>query len=201
MNHEKTWTNERSLNEIRARNKSRGVYWGQQTSHSPALRESFDAQSQFPLADGALAQNRNELADKLGMPQDRRRWVTDVEGTPSLHCLLPLLIELTAARTTLEDDWMPTGAWQELAGQFMLQAVLEEYLRNGAFGDETFNTIFAFGCPGVVPMDDESDDISAMRRVFCDRESGHDQIPGWPKTRQQYINEVCRACSRPRACF
>lgn len=72
----------------------------------------------------------------------------------------------------------------------MLQAVIEEYLRNGAFGEEAFNTIFAFGCPGTEVADDEGIDIQAMRTVFCDEANPHEQIRGWAKTKRQYINEV-----------
>ena len=189
MNHDRTWTNEESLNEIRAQNKARGLYWEHCTTHSPALRNLFDAAKSFPLSDGALAANRQELASALGMPLDKRRWVTDVEGTPSLHCLLPLFIELTASRVSL-GEWAPTEEWLHLAGQFMLQAVIEEYLRNGAFGSESFNTIFAFGCPGTEPRSDEGSDVEAMRSVFCDEADPHKQIHGWSRLRRDYINEV-----------
>lgn len=72
----------------------------------------------------------------------------------------------------------------------MLQAAIEDYLHNGASGDESFNTIFAFGCPGVGAMEGEGEDIQAMRKVFCDPENEHGQVHGWSKTRRQYINEV-----------
>jgi hypothetical protein len=136
------------------------------------------------------------------MPRDRRRWVTDLDGTPSLHCLLPLFIELTAARTELEDEWLPTGNWFHLAGQFMLQAALEEYLRNGAYGSETFNTIFAFGCPGIVEREEEVGETMtrAMRSVFCNQDNPHEQVHGWAKTRRQYISEVSLGDLMPLLC-
>ncbi|KAF2000434.1 hypothetical protein P154DRAFT_576111 [Amniculicola lignicola CBS 123094] len=189
LNHDETWTTEASLNDIRTQNRNRGVYWQEHTPHSPALRQTFDTASQFPLSDGALAENRRELASALDMPPDRRRWVTDVEGTPSLYCLLPLFIELTAARVTL-GDFVPTEDWLHLAAQFMLQAVLEEYIRNGAFGPEPFNTIFAFGCPGADLTGDEGSDVIAMQKLFCDAMNPHEQIHGWAKTKRQYINEL-----------
>ncbi|KAF2242111.1 hypothetical protein BU26DRAFT_535063 [Trematosphaeria pertusa] len=189
LNHDKTWTTEESLNEIRALNKKRGSYWQQYTAHAPALRQPFDTLSEFPLSDGALAENRHELACALGMPQDKRRWVTDVEGTPSLHCLLPLFVELTAARVDL-GDWVPTEGWLDLVGQFMLQAVLEEYLRNGAYGEEYFNTIFAFGCPGTDRRPDDGADIQSMRTLFCVEGSPREQIHGWSRTKRRYIDEL-----------
>ncbi|KAF2704247.1 hypothetical protein K504DRAFT_494987 [Pleomassaria siparia CBS 279.74] len=189
MNHEKTWTTEDSLNEIRAQNKNRGSYWRQHTLHAPALRQPFDVSSEFPLSDGALAENRHELASALDMPLDRRRWVTDVAGTPSLHCLLPLFVELTAARVNL-GDWVASPEWLQLAAQFMTQAVLEEYLRNGAYGEEAFNTVWAFGCPGTNVAEGDGTDVVAMRKLFCTETNPHEQIHGWAKIRRQYISEL-----------
>ncbi|KAF2259985.1 hypothetical protein CC78DRAFT_42978 [Lojkania enalia] len=189
LNHDKTWTTKSSLNDLRAQNRNRGVYWQQYMPHVPALRDPFDTYSEFPLSDGALAENRNRLASALDMPQERRRWVTDLDGTPSLHCLLPLFIQLSAARVSL-GDFGPITDWYELAGQFMLQSVLEEYLRNGAFGDEPFNTIFAFGCPGTQASEDEDIDMAAMRTVFCDQRNRHGQIHGWTEARRKYIGEL-----------
>ncbi|KAF2174876.1 hypothetical protein K469DRAFT_724955 [Zopfia rhizophila CBS 207.26] len=189
LNHDNTWTNDRALSEIRAQNKYRGSYW-QETPHSPALRNPFDTYKEFPLSDGTLAENRHELASSLGMPESKRRWVTDLYGTPSLHSLLPLFIELTAARTAIGDGWETKPQWFQLAGQFMLQAVIEEYLRNGAFGEEPFNTIFAFGCPGRGVGSDEGADIRAMRILFCKENDSHEQVHGWARVKRQYINEL-----------
>ena len=117
LNHDQTWTTIESLNELRAQNKRRRQYW-EAAGREPALRRRFDPSSEFPLADGALAENRNNLASSIGQPHEKRRWVTDLEGTPTLHCLLSLFIELTAARVHL-GDWLPTEGWMHLVGQFM----------------------------------------------------------------------------------
>ena len=175
---------------MREQNKSRGDYWKHRTQHPPALSRPFDHQKDFPLSDGALYEHRSELASALGMPLDQRRWVTDVAGTPSLHCLLPVFIELTAARVNLDDDWVPTSEWFHLAGQFMLQAVIGEYLRNGAYGEETFNTIFAYGCPGVERWAEEPADVAAMRRLFCDEGNLRQENRAWTDVKRQYINEL-----------
>jgi hypothetical protein len=189
LQHDETWTNEESLGELRDQNKSRGEYWQQRTEQLPALHRPFDVQKEFPLSDGALFENRNDLASALSMPRDQRRWVTDMAGTPSLHCLLPLFIELTAARVSLEDDWMPTSEWLDLAGQFMLQAAIDDYLCNGAYGSDTLNTIFAFGCPGP-RWAEEGTDVTAMRRLFCDENNPREEIPEWSSIKRRYINEV-----------
>lgn len=196
LNHDKTWTSEESLNELRAQNRKRGSYWQQYTAHAPALPQAFDTLSEFPLSDGALAENRHELASSLGQSQDRRRWVTDVEGTPSLHCLLPLFMELTASRAMV-GDWMPDAGWMELVGQFMLQAVIEEYLQNGAYGEESFNTIFAFGCPGSARRPDEGTDIHAMRSLFSVEGNPREEIDGWSSIKRRYINELLPSQGSP----
>ncbi|KAF2827490.1 hypothetical protein CC86DRAFT_211813 [Ophiobolus disseminans] len=189
LQHNETWTNEESLSELRDQNKMRGEYWQQQTDQPTALQRPFDPEKEFPLSDGALFENRNHLASALNMPRNQRRWVTDVAGTPSLHCLLPLFIELTAARVNLEDDWEPTSEWFDLAGQFMLQAAIEEYLRNGAYGPETFNTIFAFGLPGP-RWAEEGTDVTAMRRLFYDESNPREEIREWSSIKQRYVNEL-----------
>jgi hypothetical protein len=121
---------------------------------------------------------------------DQRRWVADVAGTPSLHCLLPVFVELTAARVNLDDDWLPTSEWFDLAAQFMLQAVIGEYLRNGAYGDEAFDTIFAYGCPGVERWADEPADVAAMRRLFCAEGNLREENREWTRIKRRYINEL-----------
>ncbi|KAF9731453.1 hypothetical protein PMIN04_008243 [Paraphaeosphaeria minitans] len=188
LNHEQTWTTEESLNELRAQNRKRGQYWIH-TGCAPALQRPFDPSSQFPLADGALAENRHKLACAIDQPQERRRWVTDLEGTPTLHCLLPLFVQLTAARVQL-GDWVPSEGWMDLMGQFMFHAVLEEYLLNGACSEETFNTIFAFGCPGTERRSDESSDVEAMRTIFCSDARPYEEIPNWSDVRQCYVQEL-----------
>jgi hypothetical protein len=179
-----------SLGRLRDQNKSRWEYWQQRTDNTPPFYQPFDAEKEFPLSEATLFENRDQLASELKMPREQRRWVTDLAGTPSLHCLLPLFIELTAARVQLdEEDWMPSSEWFDLAGQFMLQAAIEEYLRNGAHGDETFNTIFAFGCPGA-RWAEEGADVSAMRRLFCDESNPREEIREWTDVKQRYISEV-----------
>jgi hypothetical protein len=131
------------------------------------------------------------LASDLDIPPDHSRWVTDIPGTTSLLCLLPLFLELAAARAVLEDDWVPTSEWFELAGEFMLQAVIEEYLLNGSHGEEVFNAMFAVGCPGVERWAEEGSDVTAMRRLFCDENNPRQQLQNWTSIRERCITKVC----------
>jgi hypothetical protein len=90
----------------------------------------------------------------------------------------------------LDDDWLPTEEWYELAAQFMLQAVIGEYLRNGAYGPAPFNTIFSYGYPGVQRWADEPDDVPAMRRVFCSQDDSRRQNQAWTEIKMRYIDEL-----------
>jgi hypothetical protein len=191
FHHSETWTCEESLNELRAQNARRGQFWQERTSHPPAARRPFDSANDFPLSDAALVANRDQLASDLDIPPDHSRWVTDIPGTTSLLCLLPLFLELAAARAVLEDDWVPTSEWFELAGEFMLQAVIEEYLLNGSHGEEVFNAMFAVGCPGVERWAEEGSDVTAMRRLFCDENNPRQQLQNWTSIRERCITKVC----------
>lgn len=153
---------------------------------------TFNTTHDFPLTHAALHANRRDLADHLAIPSDQRPWVDDpvTITPPSLHCLLPLLLELTAARMLLDDDWAPTSDCFDLLGQFMLHAILEAYLRNGAHDTTTFNTICALGCPGIDRWADEPPSITAMRTLFSQEGLPLVEQTTWTQTRTRYITEV-----------
>lgn len=196
-----TWTTPDSafLADIQDRIEARATFWEERTSHSAAIRETLDL-SEFPLAPETLTQNRTSLARSIGLPDTGGS--TDGTTLPSLMVLLTCFLELTAARMALEEDWHfwePSKDWRELAGQFMLQAVLEEYLRDGASGSEIFNAAFAFGCPGVPAEDGEPRDIKIMRKVFCKTGEGREdvQMHGWARTRRTWIGHVSNIDGSP----
>ena len=82
-----------------------------------------------------------------------------------------------------------------------VHAVIEEYLLNGEYGEDIFNTVFAVGCPQRLRQADDGSDIQAMRTVFCRQGRPFEQIAGWTQVKQRYIDEVClpihRTCRRP----
>ncbi len=90
----------------------------------------------------------------------------------------------------VDDDWVPTPECLDLAGEFMLQAVIEEYLRNGAQGEDPFNTAFAFGCPEVDELPEEPITVTAMRRLFSDQHDMNQQSTIWTDLKAHYINEA-----------
>ena len=100
-----------------------------------------------------------------------------------------MFIELTAARSSLGDEWQPTSDWFDLAGQFMLQAVVDRCLINGQCDTTAFTSIFAFGNPGV-ERPGEGKDVTAMRTLFCKDGSPPEELPEWTVIRRQYVKEV-----------
>lgn len=75
-----------------------------------------------------------------------------------------------------------------------MHAVLEEYLLNGAYSEQTFNTVFAFGCPGTERRPDDGDDVEGMRGLFCSEGRPNHQVPGWSEIKQRYVEEVRIRC-------
>ncbi|KAH9879879.1 hypothetical protein J1614_001903 [Plenodomus biglobosus] len=191
LHHSETWTTPDSLAALHEQNKARGEYWTQRTAHPPALPQTIHCSQEFPLPPSTLRSNRQHLADQLGTPPDQRKWIDDPSPTTPLSSLLPLFLELTSARVSLDDSWIPTSDWFDLLGQFLLHSVLEAYLEHGAASPSTFNTIFAIGCPGIPRWAEEPPSITAMRNLFC-HEDGHPrrEISAWTRTRAKYIAEL-----------
>lgn len=96
-------------------------------------------------------------------------------------------MELTALRTTLSDEWTPTSDWFDLAGQYMLQCVIEEYLLHGASGEEVFNAAFAFGGSRMKGVEEESE--NGVQKLFCE-DGGNKERKEWADVRRKYISEV-----------
>lgn len=184
---ENTWTTNDSLNETREQNRDRGH---EMQSSQFSFIIPIDQRHEFPLPVEVLEENRLRLAYSLKVPD---QWTEFGYGHPlpwpSLHDLLYIFMKLTAARVTI-GEWQVLSGWMDLAAQWMLQAVIEEYLLRGASGDETFNTIFAFGCPGRQARPDESEAIRVMRTLFCKQTNPNEQTDEWSKTRQEAIDDV-----------
>ncbi|KAF3004941.1 hypothetical protein E8E13_007446 [Curvularia kusanoi] len=101
------------------------------------------------------------------------------------------LITMTAV--CLREEWQPTSEWYDLAGQFMLQAVIDQYVITGCCHDETRTAIFAFGSPGAV-SNDEKPDIAAIRTLFCKDESPSEEHASWAAIRRRYVKESNELC-------
>lgn len=179
-----TWTSEESLQRIDAQNNARASLWsslhGSKKEHSNADRALNDESIKAIRRRRASNKNPSSAFDLIRFNSLDR---------PALDQLLPMFVELTSARTCLGDEWQPTSDWFELAGQFMLQAVIDQYIINGHCQTERLVAIFAFGSPGA-ERSEEAPDTAAMRRLFCKEGSRSEELPEWTTVRHRYIKEV-----------
>ena len=176
-----TWTNEESLQRLQEQNHARGKLWA--TLHDTTKERRRP--SWLSVMGSADREQRIKL---LQLPFSDTRQFTDPDR-PLLEHLLPLFIELTAARANLGDEWRPTSDWFDLAGQFMLQTVVDHYTCHDQCDKATFNSIFAFGNPGP-KTDGEESDVTAMRSLFCTEDVPQKELPEWTAIRRKYVREV-----------
>ncbi|KAJ4984909.1 hypothetical protein SVAN01_09603 [Stagonosporopsis vannaccii] len=179
-----TWSSEESLRRLKAQNTARGVLWSNLYSNRDEHMESDRI-----LNERSIRAVRQHRAADLSLPSSS----FDMDcfndpDRPALDDLLPIFMELTAARTCLDNEWQPTSDWFDLAGQFMLQAVIDQYMINGCCQTERLAAIFAFGNPGA-ERNGEATDIIALRRLFCKDGSWSEELPEWTALRHQYIKE------------
>ena len=157
-------------------------------SDSYGLEQKY-ATAHRTLDDLAITSARQHRASELNLPSTFPLDQFSDPDRPALDQLLPVFIELTAARTRLGDDWEPTSDWFNLAGQFMLQAVIDQYVTNGHCSSECFTAIFAFGNPGA-QREAEGTDVTAMRSLFCTGDATLTELPEWKGVKGNYIKIV-----------
>ena len=107
----------------------------------------------------------------------------------SLADLVPMFIGLSASRANLfEDDKVSAHeGWMDLAGEFMLQAALEQCLEYSDCSSTKLREIFSWGWR---PTPTKSwEDEEAVNDMFCDDEA-MDEIESWTKIRAKYIDLV-----------
>jgi hypothetical protein len=180
-----TWTSEESLSQLNQQNIDRGELWS--TVHSSKKEHVNSSQT---TTKGTIEAVRQSRVSDLHLPSSFTMDRFDDSDRPTLDQILPVFIELTAARAGLKEEWQPTSEWFDLAGQFMLQAVIDSYVVNGHCSEDTHTAIFAFGSPGVA-SNDERPDIAALRTLFCKDDSATEEHPTWTATRARYMKEVC----------
>ena len=179
-----TWTNEESLRQLKQQNADRGRLWS--TVHSSKKEH---VSSGHVLSEGTVEAARQSRASDLHLPSSFTMDRFNEPDRPTLDQILPVFMELTAARAGLKEEWQPASEWYDLAGQFMLQAVLDAYVVHGHCSEDTHTAIFAFGSPGAA-SNGERPDIAAMRTLFCKDGSPAAEHAGWTATRARYMKEV-----------
>ena len=102
-----------------------------------------------------------------------------------------MFVSLSAARSELQgvDAANITRQWMELAGEFMLQAALEQCLVYGTSSASKLREIFSWGwrpSPTQVVWDDER----IVNQMFCE-EGRHQEVEEWAAIRRDFVNMVC----------
>lgn len=179
-----TWASEGSLRKLKAQNNARGTLWSNLYGHRKEHRNTTHI-----LNDGTIQAIRQHRASDLGLPSTFDMDRFNEPDRPALDHLLPMFMELTAARTRLDNEWQPTSDWFDLAGQFMLQAVIDQYIINGHCQTDRLGAIFAFGNPGA-DHNSEAADTAALRTLFCKDCSPLKELSEWTAVRNRYIKEV-----------
>ena len=107
----------------------------------------------------------------------------------SLADLVPMFIGLSALRASLldGDEVSVNEGWMDLAGEFMLQAALEQCLEYSDCSSTKLREIFSWGWR---PTPTKSwDDEEAVNEMFCDDDE-MEEIEGWADIRSKYISLV-----------
>ncbi|KAF2200983.1 hypothetical protein GQ43DRAFT_432037 [Delitschia confertaspora ATCC 74209] len=185
-----TFTTTESLASLRAEENDRFALWIQ-THQPPLYRDQLDPIGQFPLPRDQALENRHELSSALSIHPTKRNWTElDIRQTPALKDLLGLFIQLTANRVR-RGDWEMGEEWCDLVAQFMVQAVIEEYLCREEYGPEAFNAVFSFGCPKFKPSERDPDWMKDFRLLFCEKGSQScKEKEVWSTLRQVYYDEL-----------
>lgn len=181
-----TWTSENSLRELKQQNAARGTLWSDLYGSG---KEHTSTTSNRILDAKALESLRQRRATNLRLSPSFKTDRLNDPDRPTLAHLLPVFVELTAARAGLEDEWQPSSDWSDLAGQFMLQAVIDQYIVNGYCHPETRTAIFAFGNPATVSHNERTG-VEAMRILFCKDDNPAEERAEWTAVRHMYIKEV-----------
>jgi hypothetical protein len=135
---------------------------------SPLRRDSAE---QLPVSD----RHRGAYLDRM-----------EAQGTsdqaPTLMDLQPLFLRLCAARSVLKgDSHTIKETWMHFAGEFMLQAAMEQIMVHGASNTRALKEIFAWKWTGLQGIDE----------MFEGQEQ--DDIEQWENIRHEWAMKVCVA--------
>jgi hypothetical protein len=117
----------------------------------------------------------------------------------SLADLVPMFVALSAARSELQGEGSTniTRQWMELAGEFMLQAALEQYLVYGTHSTSKLREIFSWGWRPS-PEQVIWEDAPRVNHMFCE-EGRQQEVEGWAEIRREYVGMV-NHCSTDSCC-
>ncbi|KAK5126335.1 hypothetical protein LTR85_010571 [Meristemomyces frigidus] len=190
-----------ALKQLRASNKDRARSWIGSADRIPSASydtDVFDDPSSFPGVE-ELERNRAHVLHELNIPAEDEAYEDAFYGTSScvsLLDLLPLFMHVSAARNAMSDS-SATEQWMRMAGDFMLQASLEQYLVVGGQGSDAVDEAFAWGYkerprPASEYMDvdgpgaDDDDSTDEVNDMFEDADYTT-EVAGWRQEKAHYL--------------
>ena len=179
-----------SLKHLRAKNSVRVKAGTAHGPRSPAPAPILEADD--------LERNRAQTLHDLGLPAEDEAYEDAFYGTSecvSLLDLLPAFLTLSALRNRISHSQV-SAKWIQMAGEFTLQALLEQVLVYGIGDGKRLHEVMdeALGW-GVLSQDGADHDVGSMQgkeslveEMFMDDATG-EEIQSWTETKEQI-----RAC-------
>ncbi|KAF2481911.1 hypothetical protein BDY17DRAFT_317598 [Neohortaea acidophila] len=192
-----------ALLELRETNKRRATAWIKSSGDANllALRTSTLPSEQI-ISQQELERNRAHVLHLLELPAEDEDSDAAFYGTPtcvSLLDLLPLFMQISAARNAMSGSNL-TDRWMRLAGEFMLQACLEQSLVYGGMAlERAMAEAFAWGylgdledvdMDGAGQNDDTKDPINIEVNAMFEDEEYTAEVEGWKELRASSMEEL-----------
>lgn len=185
-----------NLTMLRNKHASQASAWTKSYTGDKPNMEVLDRIFPSPLQTDVLCDNRDHTLQTLYGEDQVSKWAYEFYATElsvSLLDILPMFMSLSAAIFGDSDTSTITHPWMKLAGDFMLQAALEQYLVRGASGSRPAEQAFAWGyVQHALSSSTDAENIEHMidtNDMFQDGCTGF-ELPAWTETRNKYANEV-----------
>jgi hypothetical protein len=151
--------------------------------HRRRAEDFYDSSSDSSFSESLFEQRMSKSARRPA-PKPRHD-----EEAVSLADLVPMFVGLSAARATLfEDDKVSAHeGWMDLAGEFMLQAALEQCLEYSDCSGAKLREIFSWGWKANPKQSWEDEQV--VNEMFCDDEEMKEN-ESWARIRSKYIDLV-----------
>ncbi|KAK1067887.1 hypothetical protein LTR33_011257 [Friedmanniomyces endolithicus] len=182
-----------SLKRLRETNHARARDWlSTVTTHSLPF-VLIDSTTVLPSPED-LERDRAHVLHSLDLPAEDEAYEDAYYGTAdsvALLDLLPLFVQVSAARNAMMDPSGLTGAWMRMAAEFMLQAALEQYLVFGARGTEVIEDAFAWGLRAAdgQRMEADGEEVDEVDDMFTDAVY-ETEVEGWADVKKAYPAEM-----------
>ena len=156
---------------------------------------AFDESS--PIPPNLIDRHRASVPTASGIIADSSNYYGKSDSFSLLDALFSFMA-LSAAFTQLRNSQI-TRPWMLLTAQYMLAAVLEQFLAYGSAGREVIAEAFAYGFPNRPSKKDGlevDEDELLIKKMFWkgeDDEAENDEKGGWRQIRNAHINIVCKS--------